>query len=314
MNFRGLKRFKAGLLGLAVLAASVVSTGGTAEASFAFNPGGVGPTVQVNSFIESAGNSLSKNSTAALAGGPGSTFQLYFQAAITQLQLPGGQTQNLSGTYTAVGSITEVVLPGTTPTNALFGLAAVQQPQSGLALYFTPANNATNPAAGTGFINGTPILTATPSPTFPSGSNFTQTAGTQTFNKSGSSDFAGVQTINGFGVYAIGFNSNAASVNTSFFPGGAPSVIQVNLTNGGTSPVYVSVPPSTSFTSPFPMPPGIGTTVTPVLGLLNGTGQDFEQQTSGFITPVPEPSSLCLTGLGLVGLLAFYRKRNARTT
>jgi len=42
------------------------------------------------------------------------------------------------------------------------------------------------------------------------------------------------------------------------------------------------------------------------------TGPDFAFAADAFVTPIPEPSSVCLMGLGVVGMLAYARKRSAQ--
>jgi len=295
--------------------AAGVAGGRTADAAFVFTPAGGAP-ISITGFQENTGNALASNSTAAIAAGPGSTFQLYFQATLSNIN-PSNGNQPIpltGGTYTAIGSITETVgqvVNAAGQTTVQFGVAPVQAAQSGLSLYFNPVVNAASPAAGTGFVGPQLLLQATPIASVPGNQNtFTQTNGaTQAFNTTGGGGVPGTTTaIVGGGGYLVNFATIASSVNPAFFPGGAPSVISLTL-NGSTKSQFDNVNPSIAFTVPI-IGDGLFATQVPILGVTNGLGRDLQLQTTGDLTAVPEPTSLCLTGIGLGGLLVFARKRN----
>jgi hypothetical protein len=327
MDIRGLKTLKAALLGLAASVACVLGTAQPANASFAFTDGGTGGTVitgGISGFNENAGNALGKNSITAIVAGPGNTFQLYFQTTVANFQPASGSGNGISitsgGTYTIVGSVTETVGTVTNSagiSTATFGVAASQASQSGLSIYYIPAAvEAANPVNaftganfGPGLAGAVTILTASPTPSVASNQNvFTDSlvAPFQTFNQVNPAHNTGVQTVFGNGAYQVQFATTSA--NASFFTSGAPSVLGVTIT-GNQNAAFANVEPSGLFTAPN------GTTATPNIGTINGLGlagaTDFQFQTTGLLSAVPEPSSVCLMGLGLAGVLTYvHRKRN----
>jgi len=291
----------------------------SADAAFLFNVGGSAANqVNASGFAEAPGNALSKGVITGAGLVVGSTFQLYFQATLSEVTAANGispPTSLSAGTYTVVGSITEVVGSVNnfgSQSTATFGVAPVQAAQSGLTMYFNPAPGAANPSTGAGFTGPTVLLTATPVPSVPGNNNaFTSTLPPpfQTFNQTPSGTFPGVQAVNGSGTYVVNFATNPGSVNNTFFPQGAPPVLSL-LLNGSTLPYFTQVAPSLNYVGAGPG----GTTVTPNIGAVNGlSGPDFALQTTGNLSAVPEPSSLVLTGLGLGGLALAFRKRNAAT-
>jgi len=321
---------RAPLLALAAATACVLATARTADAAVTFTfdqdgPGVVNAPTPINGFNLSAGNALAKGGNAAvqnfLAGGPaaGNTFQLYVQVQVGNLVAPGGGVIPISpGQLTAVASITEVVTSASLATGvATFAIAPVQADPVGLALYAGPVANTANNLLGTGFITGAPILTARATQTPPGSLNqFTTINGTSVpFDQSPAPApvWAAQQTVLGSGVSTVDFQ--VISTNPSFFPGASPAIIGLQLGNAGALTPFTAVNPSVSFTSPG------GAVVAGVLGTINGNtqpgagrviGPDFQFQVSGTVTAVPEPSSVCLMGLGLAGLLVVARRKRTQ--
>jgi hypothetical protein len=317
---------KAPLFALAAAAACALSSARTADAAntFQFNQAGTGaPGTTIAGFNLSASNALAKGGNDAVnVGGVGSTFQLYVQGQIGNLIGPSGQVIAISpGQLTAVASITEVVTGINAATHvATFAVAPTQALGSGLALYAN-ATQVANPSAGTGFITGGPILTAT-AITSPQGTlnNFQNNGGTVPFDQSPTpvGNPATPNSVNGSGVSTIDFS--VTGTNNAYFPIGGPALIALHLGNAGANTPFTLVNPSLSFTSPS------GVTVIPNLGTVNGDapvangggglgGPDIQFQVSGSvsgITAVPEPSSLCLMGLGLAGVFAVARRKAAK--
>lgn len=149
-------------------------------------------------------------------------------------------------------------------------------------------------------LSGTPLVDAT------SVSNFQNTGAiAPNLDKNDPTAFPGVSTVVGSGQTTIDFNVTGSSLIPAYFPGTPPpSVLGLQFVSGTNVPFTIS--PSATFAFAG---------VTPNLGTSNGvTGPDFLLQTAAgsLNTIVPEPSSICLTSIGLVGVLAYARhKRNA---
>jgi hypothetical protein len=316
---RGTKRPKAVLPALAALVIGVASAGTSARADFLFSPTGAGGTVyDVLAIDPSVGNALAKGGVTAINAGVGSTFQLYYQASVGALVGPSGNftppglgtpgSPNSTYELTVVGSITEQVTSVSAATGqATFAVAAAQSPDSFLRIFNgTGATFNANALAGTGYNDGTLILAGTPIPTTLSpgtGGNFTSRGGSTLFDQFGADDYGGKQSVSGFGDSVVDFNVTFR--NPDFFPSGGSAVVGLRF-NTSTSAPFQGINPSMVFAG---LGPG-GTDVTPNVGAINGTtGPDFQFQADAFVTAVPEPSSLLLTALGVVGLVGYGRTR-----
>ena len=322
MNHCGRSAVKSSLLALAVTAAGLLGSVRSVSAdTFQFNPSGVGTTYSINGLGFGPGNALAVNAIPLTVG---STFQVYFQTHLTSLSGPNAPNfvPGLNGTPGAAPfQITEVATLSETVTNisttaagttATFHLNAGAGDQ--IAIYYNPAV-VFNDAAGTGFTAGLKI--ATLSPTSFTSSNFTdQTAGggvaTQPFNTTGAGN--GLTATSHVGAGTTGINNDVSSYNPAFFqpPTGSPTLVS-SIFNSNLAAPFGAVSPSLLFTNPIS-----SVVFAPNIGTVNGgTGPDFQLQVSGFTqsftaVPVPEPASVTLMGLGVVGALVVVRRQRAK--
>jgi len=321
------------LLGLAASLACVVCTGPSARADFQFDPDGAGasPVITINGFDPAPGNALGQGSVTAInnvlaAGGVGgdlaaNRFQLYYIATTSSLIGPSPANNpltpaGLNSTYqiTYVASVTEFVrTAGGAAGTATFGVSSVQAPGSILQIYSNgPAGPlSADQATGTGFTAGTLILSATPVPTAAGVGNFTTVAGAPVlFDQHNADNFGGKTSVSGTGSSTIDFN--VISTNPLYFPVPPPTVVGLHFNTSQSTPFLAIEPTGATAGTGFPNPLGAPNPIIPNLGATNGvTGPDFQFVADGFVSPVPEPSSVVLMGLGAVGLVAYARKRRS---
>jgi len=334
MDIRGLRTIMSSLLALAATAAGLLGSVHSAQADLIkFNPTGSGlasETYTVGGLQFGAGNAVAVGAVPLTVG---KTFDVYFQTNLTgvtggvptipgsvpaPLVLPG---LNTSYQITEVAKLTEMVTAITTTpgvgTTATFSL--VPSATNQIAIYF---NNAVtfNSAAGTGYTSGIKIATLNPS-NF-TGSDFQDTTTTaggpnapQQFNTTGQ----GKQSGTGFsdvGSGHTGINNTipAGGYNASFFQptGGTPTLVASVFQSNLAAPFGSQQSPSLQFVDPF------GGTINPNIGAVNGnSGPDIQLLVSGItnefaVQVVPEPASMTLMGLGVVGALVLVRRTRAR--
>lgn len=336
MDIRGMRQMKVAMLGLAASLAFALGTGPAARADFTFDPDGAGgaTAVTINGFDPAVGNALGQGSVTAInnvvaAGGTGADvaanrFQLYYMATTSSLVGPSPANNPLTppGLNTAyqityVASVTEYVRTvtgsGGVGTTATFGVSSAQAANSGLFIYSNgPAGGiVADNAAGTGFTAGTLILSAKPiaTPIAVAAGNFSASATAPVlFDQHNADNFGGKTSVSGTGSSTIDFNTIVA--NPAYFITPPPTVVALRFTSNQGTPFVLIEPTGAVAGTGFPNPLGAPNPIIPNLGASNGvTGPDFQFFADGNVAPVPEPSSVVLMGLGVIGLVTYTRKR-----
>jgi len=320
MNSTTLSQVLKGLRSFAALAVVAAASSSAQADPIAFDftgSGGVGTLV--STFDELPGNALAVGAQALInATPPGSTtpaFDLLYQANVRLIGADGTTPVDTGGfTFTAVARFREtatVVAPGL----VTFSLAS-DQTGSYFSLFAHPPGGPGNNAAGTGFSNdvgGTLIYSAAPGTSGPSGVFSSGGAVGNLDQTNGSPPGTGQQTISGFGGAQITVFTNY--FNTDYFRQDPGASTTFNTNN---NIPFTDVSPSAQFQ--LLSGSGSGSTftsyVTPSLGAINGVnGPDvqFQADASNSFNPavVPEPASVALTAMGLVGLVGFAARRRA---
>lgn len=325
-------------IGLAAIALGVGLAGSSARADFLFDPdgpAGANPATLLAGFDPGPGNALAQNSVTAInnfvTGRGPTTFQLYYQAQMSALVKSaaigggsfnpnvGGSVMGTPGTpgatfeLTVIASVTEQVTAVNLATNqANFSVSQAQSPNSFLQMWHgTGANFNSDNLAGTGFKDGTMILSGVPVFTNAGIGNFQNNGTTALYDQFGPDNYAGKQSVVGNGASTVDFN--VTGVNNGWFTGGAPSVIGLEFSTSNVAPFRV-VDPSMLFQG-LAGPGGGAGDINPNIGAINGiSGPDFQFSADAFVTAVPEPASVVLVGLGVVGMAGYRWRKRARTT
>ena len=315
MDIRGMRTLRASMLALAATAAGILGSSQSASAqTFNFSPTGTGTGVSTTGlvFAPSSALVLNEDGTSAIPLVNGASFTLLYQTNLTGLVDP--TTSNIITAPLGGGQVTEVAILHETATvvgnTATFSLTpgATQD----IKIY---QNNVMtlNAAAGTGYTTGTVIANLLPNDTTPT-SSFANYGATTTFNQNGAGFQAGSGTLAVTGNGGFTFNTAVMTLNPAYFnpPTGTPALTGSSIT-GSLQPYFTSNAPASLFTDPL-----TSATFVPNIGAVNGaTGPNFEIAVSGFqehfsSTAVPEPASVTLMGLGVIGALVVVRRTRAR--
>jgi len=308
----------------ALWAVGIVAIGSPARASFIdFNSTGdpTGTTQSIAGIDLAPGNALAQGSLPLTVG---KTFQLYYQSTLSGLIHTNGLTVaptglNTNYQITAVASFTEVVTSADASSgSATFALASHQASNSFFEMFYNSSVVANN-LTGTGFNAGTLILAGTPASAEPS-------VGIFSLAKSATGQPL-VQPVDGFlknhyptvasvvGSGSALVTSNVTYVNPAFFK---TALSQISFNSSLITP-FAQTSPSGMFIDHS----GAGNPdVTPNLGTVNGlNGKDFQFQAdanASFISvvpnggSVPEPASLLLASLGMLGVLCLGVRQRTR--
>jgi len=271
-----------------------------------FTPTGSGTSYTIGGIDPGPGSALAVSSLPLTTG---ATFQLDYQATVPALIGTNGldfTPPGLASTYqlTVVGSFTEVVTSlGGSGTVATLAVAPTQSANSFFELYYNPTVVANN-LAGTGFNVGTLVMSGTPATNSPN-------VGVYSITTSGgspvivpfdqfSNNYVGISTVEGNGASMLSVNINY--INPAFV--GTP-ISQIMFNSSIVTP-FNEVSPSALFVgAPGTAPP----TVVPNIGTINGVnGTDFQFQADSnfsFQTTIPEPASVILASLGLLGGICY---------
>jgi hypothetical protein len=274
----------------------------TAGSSIPFDPNGTG-TSQFDVFTIDPlpGNVLMVNSRPF----GNNTFDVYYQARVGNLLDSGGNAIQGTGLNTnyemTVVSKFSVTASGDNST-ATFKLAS-DQSGSFFKVYLDPSRNS-NDFLGTGFNDGTLILSGQANANKLSLGNFMQTAASGLFDAHNTNLYSNVSSVQGTGSLDFHAIIPASGINRNYVPLTAGEGIDFAF-NTNLLLAFSETDPSQKFLD-----------VTPTLGSTNGDGPDFQIQGDANLSPtiipataVPEPASALLltVGLGCAGLFAARR-------
>lgn len=280
---------------------SLAIAGAASAAVISFDPDGPGPApvAAVGSLDFLPGNILSIAGQ-DVTGAP--NVSLYYQARLGAILDGAGHvipTPGLNSTYeiTAVFGFTTGVTP-TSPNSGIIGGLTPPAPNGYFSLYFDTVVNASD-LAGTGFRDGTRILSANPTSAFGSIADIPLPSPLDSFN---SANYPGV--LSDFATGGLKVGATALAVAPAFFPAGSAFNLLADTTLA--SP-YFHTDPSANFDTG---PDGLIIATPSLLGTyVNGQAPIGVLESDGAVSliPVPEPTTLVL--LPAAALLVSRRRR-----
>jgi hypothetical protein len=287
---------------------------------FTFDPtGGGGGTANVALIDQAPGSALAQGGVTAinnfLAGSGSTSFTLHYQANLSAMQFADTSIAFGNGSggnfFTFVAGFGERVVGASSyPGTASFQFDA-SNPTNFFNMY--ASNSIGNNLTGTGFTNGTPILSAHIVAVATSNFQVTNTTPTNLDQSPNGDQWGGQQTVTGGGLSDITLVVD--SVNSGYFPTLDPSsTITISFFNSSQVDPFRQVDPSQCFnTASSDCGAGGGISSLGTLGAVNGiSGPDFIFQADGNQAfAVPEPASLALIGLGL-SFMGFFGKSRRR--
>ena len=329
---------------LSALALSLVAFGAHASTIITINPDGAGPdaAISVGSLGWNNGNAISTpvgtGSNIAVLGtnpttgqpitGPSGTLQVYGQGALANFNNSLGNTiggTGLNSTYqwTYVFGYQETATSTITGSGVTANFKAVSGGNNFFQIWYNPGLTSNN-LNGTGFNQDTLILSGIIMPfngSTGSGAGTYSTSGvTGPLDAFGTNNYPTVNTNNGTGSSDFVAAIDILTLNKTFFPTlSAGTIITTdtfnNLPFNQTDPSSCFWNGSAQFggagqNSTGTAPSGCTNTVGSTNGI-SGPNVMFETRaTTNFASALPEPGSLSLAGIALLGLAGAARRRS----